>query len=172
MSETFVLLTHAHQDAASKLWDLQRKIAAISREKIAPLERDFEIAKRAIHAEVQQQHAAEYAAAEAEAIAAEKALVAEKDRIALLGQGAPFPIGSTVRETHQYSRWGLTEVPKVNQRTGVFEVVTSETKLSRSGSGMRHPVVGEYIIRLHKKDGKLGLAYVYNFRNNVWSVST
>lgn len=95
---------------------------------------------------------------DAESIAIESA--------ALAGVDAKFPVGSKLVEwatprdhwTHR-----VTGSIKPTGRTGIYEAVTRATHFPGNLAPYSYPAVGSFIIRLHKKDGTLGLQIVKGY---------
>ena len=90
--------------------------------------------------------------------AAEQIMLAAKEKAALKGDGAPWPVGTRLQKWAKRSRWESEYHPL--EEFGVLEAVTRELKFAENRSGYSIPAVGTYIIRLEKKDGTLGLKFV------------
>jgi hypothetical protein len=104
------------------------------------------------------------------------AIRAEKERMAQAGEGAPFPVGSIV------CRWNLFTLvrgasmqavfkPSLSKEKGIVEAVTHESWRTFAGNRQR-PAVGSYVVRLLKKDGKPGKAYITlaNYNIGDWAL--
>ncbi len=84
------------------------------------------------------------------ATAAYNALLAERERLALNGVGAPYPLGTTLKKTrHTGGTWGRAE--KIQH--GLLEAVTQKTKWQDNLGSWQRPQVGDYIVRYLKSDG-------------------
>lgn len=75
---------------------------------------------------------------------ARDAYLAEKERIALTGEGLPFPIGTKVRNKNH------------SKLVGLVEVRTRTTPFPNNAANYSMPEVGEAFVRLLKADGKPG----------------
>jgi hypothetical protein len=99
-------------------------------------------------------------------------LALQEARIADASKDAPWPIGTELcgweraREGWRGTRSG----PWVIVAHGILEVVTHETKHPASLGGYSRASIGEYIVRLKKKDGTLSLKYenLEGWRSKTW----
>jgi len=112
------------------------------------------------------------------------ARIQAEEAAAIEGAGAPAPLGTIFqRWTTQRKYLGQdpaqvyrsvygprTWVLATPSESGVLEAVTQSSILPANQRRSRAPEVGEYIVRLHKKDGSTGLKYItaYNLRANGW----
>ena len=92
----------------------------------------------------------ELAAAHAAKRAAQSSLTGERERLALVGVNAPFPIGTKLQKTT-----GGT----YNKKTvyGILEAVTSSTVFPDNIADYRRPHIGTFLVRLLKQDGSPSL---------------
>lgn len=90
--------------------------------------------------------------------AARRVVIAEKDRLAKLGVGAPHPVGTAMVEWRDERPFSGGAHLTPTGRTGVMEACTRETRLPGNLGRFNAVAVGEYFIRLRKKDGTLGMA--------------
>lgn len=90
---------------------------------------------------------------------AEKALDNEKDRLARLGKGGKYPVGTKLVRKKPTYKWSSTLV----DRFGVYECVTTDSQFPVPRSGRRYrddrPELGSYVVRLLKKDGSPSLNF-------------
>lgn len=82
----------------------------------------------------------------------ETELFEERIRLAALGYGAPFPLGSRVKRTIQDWR------NKVTVETGTVECVTRENAITFSSA--KSKTLGSFVVRLDRKDGTPGKDFV------------
>jgi hypothetical protein len=83
------------------------------------------------------------------ASAAQQRLTEEKERVALSGKNAPFPIGSKVVSI----RSGRYASDPKTSLYGIVEAVTRETILPDNQGRWNHPNIGSFVVRLLKADG-------------------
>lgn len=148
MENNLFLLQKAKQDAEIAVRGVEAERSAF----LAKRRRDAE-------EEADQQFGARLDAAREMAQAARLAELAEKDRIAKTGEGAPFPLGTKLckwenKETSRFSRKYAWE--KVAD--GVMEAFTTE---SDGPANLRYGAanVGDFVVRVLKKDGTPGARY-------------
>jgi len=109
------------------------------------------------------------------------ARIQAEEAAAIEGAGAPAPLGTvfqrwtTVRKylgsTGYKSNYGPRTWELATPReSGVLEAVTQSSAMPLNQRRSRAPEVGEYLVRLHKKDGSTGLKYItaYRLRANGW----
>ena len=86
-----------------------------------------------------------------EKIVAEKELEAEKDRIARIGDGGAYPVGTKLYE------WG--PVRKFSRdigatgKVGIFECITKDSVHAGNVAGYSRASIGDFVVRELKKDG-------------------
>lgn len=73
------------------------------------------------------------------------------------GLGCPLPIGSKVIEWTPISRYGGG--PKAATNTGIVEAITRESIHPANAASYSRAKVGDFVIRLLKKDGSIGSKY-------------
>jgi len=79
----------------------------------------------------------------------EQALLEEKERLALAGSNAPYPVGTRMKKliSGKY-RWSEKKTV-----FGVLEAVTRETVIPDNLASYSRPTIGSYVIRILKADG-------------------
>lgn len=104
------------------------------------------------------------AAAEAET-AANKAIEAERERLAL---AAPqYPIGTRFELWKNPNRW-LSGSAKPSGEFGIFEIITSASKHPANAASYSRASIGTPVIRPLKKDGTPGLKYEQFHEHSSW----
>lgn len=90
--------------------------------------------------------------------AADMAVLAAREARALAGEGAPYPLGTRMVEWEWVPRGSALRM--VNGRIGIFEAVTSASEHPGNLASYSMAKIGDYVIRLLKKDGARSLQYV------------
>lgn len=119
-----------------------------------------EAAQKVVHAEIARIYGPTLRHLMDEYSAANEALTAAKTEAALAGEGAPVPLGTVLYEWERpYRRWDRTAQPYAKTgKTAVLEAVTPESRFA-SNISYGLPQVGEFILRLRRADGKVGIQY-------------
>jgi|SRR5882762_1845893 len=86
-----------------------------------------------------------------------------------------YPIGTVLYEwsvSEKTNRWHYKKVPWYETgQSGVLEVITSQSIHPGNLSDYSRAKIGDVVLRLHKKDGKLGSKYEANWVSN-WGPKT
>lgn len=93
---------------------------------------------------------------------ARRALLAEQERSALAGEGAPAPLGTIFHQWERpYKRWSDPDkTPNPYRRTGKTGRLEAITLTSAHPQNThREAPVGAYVLRTIKKDGTAGTSY-------------
>lgn len=107
---------------------------------------------------------------------AKLAMDTEKSRLALAGEGAPWPVGTRltkqerVHDKYYSPYYSPMATPRYDTLFGVLEAVTSETQFPDNLGKGNIPPIGEFIVRLELKGGKLGKKFErpYNWVASGW----
>lgn len=83
---------------------------------------------------------------------------AEKSRLALAGEGAPWPVGTRLakRKLIHSGYYNRVAAPRYNILFGILEAVTSATAFPTNTAYYSLPPIGKYIVRICTKDGTPG----------------
>lgn len=136
--------------------DAKRAESAIDQER-----RDFVSARhRTVEIEANERFGAKLQAVREARFAASQAVLEAREAAALRGEGAPLPLGTRVcKWVTPYARWSSRPLgPDELKATGVIEAITRESEHPANLEYGRADV-GQFVIRLHKKDGTLGARY-------------
>lgn len=146
----------------------QRKLDALQSARRNFTRKAEDEASRKIEAEAESQFGTDIQSAIEEFAAAKTAWLAEKESEA--AKSAPHPIGTKyLRWEKEQRRWSAPPDKQLKWiatgETALLEVVTRESKFADNLASYSVPRMGSLILRIHRKDGKLGLRFVksYNF---------
>ncbi len=151
------------QSAYNKAWSRGRELESeISRFKSE--KRDaFEAA---LQAEVSARYGVQLRASNEAIGLAQRQLSEEKERIALTGDGAPYPLGTRLVQW-EWPRWGGKPAP--TKHMGIVDAITSK---SEHPANVRYgrAQIGQYVVRLIKKDGTTSSKYHLwrDYMKNSW----
>lgn len=93
----------------------------------------------------------------------------ERERVALTGANAPYPLGTKLYkwELIPTDRWSRTSEWKVTA-TGVMEAITRASEHPGNAADYSRAKIGQFVVRLYKKDGTLGARYDTEIKKH-WS---
>lgn len=125
-----------------------------------------------ILASIAAKYAAQIAVARKECSDACEQYISEKERVALLAEDAPWPLGTKLVEWGRKGACPRSSDPLVPLRTGVLEVLTCKSERPDNFSGLWNVhEIGSYIIRILKNDGtpsKEFFSAVFGYRRSSW----
>lgn len=141
---------------AEKLYSKALNAENALKDKMSDFEREqlYE-AKKQINAEAEKRWGADLKQLQETRVEAHRQLVIEQDEATLQAK-PPYPLGAIFAEWKKERFAARTQPPKLTGRKAVFEVVTSSTQFPDNWASYSKPEIGQYILRVLKKDGTPG----------------